>query len=154
MTIVYVALGSNLGDREEQVLHAVHEMRAFSRVKKISMLRETKPVGILDQPLFLNAVVELESEYSPRELMDELLRIETEFGRVRGPKGGPREIDLDIVAYGNEAREDEGVIVPHPEMHKRRFVMEPLAELAPNWVHPILNLSAAEILKSLPIEED
>ena len=94
MPIIYVGMGSNLGDREELVLRSVHEMRSFAQVKKISTLRETKPMGVVDQPKFLNAIVELDTDYSPREVMEELNRIEEELGRVRTTKGAPREIDL------------------------------------------------------------
>jgi 2-amino-4-hydroxy-6-hydroxymethyldihydropteridine diphosphokinase len=155
MPIIYIALGSNLGDREEQILRAVHEMRSFSRVKKISTLRETKPVGeVKDQPKFLNAIVELDTEYSPREVLEELLKIENEMGRTRGAKGGPREIDLDLVAYANEVSKDGDLEVPHPRMHERRFVLEPFAELNSKWVHPVLKKSVAEILETLPPSED
>lgn len=155
MPIVYIGIGSNLGDREEQVLRSVHEMRSFSRVKKISTLRETKPVEVSpDQPKFLNAVVELDTEYSPQELIEELLRIETEMGRVRKAKGEPRNIDLDLLAYGNEIVNEPNLQVPHPRMHQRRFVLEPLAELVPTWTHPISKESVLELLEKLPPSED
>lgn len=150
-----MGLGSNVGDREGQVLRAVHEMRSFSRVKKISTLAETLPVGIKDQPKFLNAVVEIDTDFTPKELMEELLRIEKEMGRTRtGPKGGPREIDLDIVAYAQEAISEEGIEVPHPRMHERRFVLAPLAELVPDWRHPRLRLTAKELLAKLPPDDE
>ena len=153
MALVYISIGSNLGDREEQILRSVHELRSFSRVKKISTLRETDPVGpILDQPKFLNAVVEIETEYSPHEVIQELLRIEQEMGRVRVEKGGPRNIDLDLVVYGNDVVNEEALIVPHPHMHERRFVLEPLAELNPHWIHPTLKNSVSELLTKLPVQ--
>jgi 2-amino-4-hydroxy-6-hydroxymethyldihydropteridine diphosphokinase len=153
MSIVYIGLGSNLGDREEQILRAVHEMRAFSRVKKISTLREYRPVGpVTDQPNFLNAVVELETDYSPSELMAELLRIEEEMGRTRTVPGGPREIDLDLIAYESEVVSANDLTVPHPRMHERRFVLEPLAELSPHWVHPVSRAKIGDLLARLPPE--
>jgi 2-amino-4-hydroxy-6-hydroxymethyldihydropteridine diphosphokinase len=157
MSIVYVGLGSNLGDREEQILRAVHEMRSFSRVKKISTLRDTKPFGVSsDQPRYLNAVVELDTEYSPTELIVELDRIEMEMGRDFSKKGTglPRSIDLDLLTYDDEVVEEANLRVPHPRMHERRFVLEPLSELAPNWTHPILKKSITELLKALPPSED
>ncbi|HLG21010.1 MAG TPA: 2-amino-4-hydroxy-6-hydroxymethyldihydropteridine diphosphokinase [Bdellovibrionota bacterium] len=155
MPIVYIGLGSNLGDREGQVLRAVHEMRSFSRVKKISTLRESEPMGMADQPKFVNAVVEIDTDFNPQEVMVELLRIEAEMGRTReGPKGGPREIDLDLVAYENEVVEKEDLQVPHARMHERRFVLEPLIELNPSWVHPKLQASAVQLLSKLPPDRD
>lgn len=152
MALVYVGIGSNLGDREEQVLRSVHEMRAFARVRKISTLRETQPVGVGEQPAFMNAVVELDTEYSPQEVMEELLRIESEMGRERNEKGAPREIDLDLLAYDSEVVSENGLVVPHPRMQERRFVLEPLAELNPEWVHPVSNQTAQELLDKLPPE--
>lgn len=153
MAVVYIGLGSNLGDREEQVLRAVHELRAFSRVRKISTLRETMPIGITDQPKFLNAVAEIETDYTPSETMGELLRIEEEMGRTRSVKGGPREIDLDILDYNGQVLKEENVEVPHPRMHERRFALEPLAELVPAWTHPASKILISELLSKLPPEE-
>ena len=158
MTLIYIAMGSNLGDREALVLQAVHEMRAFAHIKKISSLIETDAVPVegqtaTDLPGFINAVVEITSDFSPQEVMDELLRIEEEMGRVRGEKGAPREIDLDLIAYGDEVVESSDLVVPHPRMHERRFVLGPLAELNPEWVHPVLKESAQALLEKLPAEE-
>ncbi|MFH1016561.1 MAG: 2-amino-4-hydroxy-6-hydroxymethyldihydropteridine diphosphokinase [Pseudomonadota bacterium] len=151
MAVVYVGLGSNLGDREEQVLRAVAEMKSFARVSRISALRLTKPVGVAGpQPDFLNAVAELATDFSPTEVLAELLRIEREMGRVRTTRGAPREIDLDLIAYADEVIREPGLEVPHPRMHERRFVLEPLAELNPNWVHPVLKRSVVELLADLP----
>jgi 2-amino-4-hydroxy-6-hydroxymethyldihydropteridine diphosphokinase len=149
MSLVYIGLGSNIGDREEQVLRAVHELRAFSRVKKISTLRETEPVGNTDQPKFINAVVEIETDYSPSELLQELLQVEEKMGRVRETKGGPRTIDLDILAYGNEIVNEQGLRIPHARMHERLFALEPMAELAPNWSHPALGKNISELISSV-----
>ncbi len=155
MALVYVALGSNLGDREALVLQAVHEMRAFSRVKKISTLSETEALLFDHQkgqsiPKYINAVVEIETDFSPQEILDELMRIEQDMGRSRSEKGAPREIDLDLIVYENETIHTDQLCVPHPRMHERRFVMAPLAELNPQWVHPLLKKTAKEILDSLP----
>ncbi len=153
MAVVYVGLGSNLGNREELMLRAVHEMRSFARIRKISTFRQTKPVGVTAQPDFLNGVVALETDDSPEEVLAELLRIEEDLGRVRTTQGAPREIDLDLVAYGDEVIHRPGLEVPHPRMHERRFVLEPLAELNPDWVHPTLKKTVAELLSHLPPEE-
>jgi 2-amino-4-hydroxy-6-hydroxymethyldihydropteridine diphosphokinase len=130
---VYVGLGSNLGDREETLRAAVARLSAGPRVEVlgVSSLRETDPVGpIADQPRFLNGVVVLETSLSPRELLDRLLEIEAEFGRTReGPPGGPRTLDLDLLLYGDEHVDEPGLRVPHPRLHERSFVLEPLEEL-------------------------
>jgi 2-amino-4-hydroxy-6-hydroxymethyldihydropteridine diphosphokinase len=130
---VYVGLGSNLGDREETLRAAVARLSATPRVEvlSISSLRETDPVGpIADQPRFLNGVVALETALSPRELLDRLLEIEAELGRTReGPPGGPRTLDLDLLLYGDERVDEPGLRVPHPRLHERSFVLEPLEEL-------------------------
>jgi len=135
---VYVGLGSNLGDREQTLRAAVTRLSASSRVEVlgVSSLRETDPVGpIADQPRFLNGVVALETSLSPRELLDRLLEIETEFGRTReGPPGGPRTLDLDLLLYGDERVDEPGLRVPHPRLHERSFVLEPLEELG--WMPP------------------
>jgi 2-amino-4-hydroxy-6-hydroxymethyldihydropteridine diphosphokinase len=130
---VYVGLGSNLGDREQTLRAAVARLSASARVEVlgVSSLRETDPVGpIADQPRFLNGVVVLETSLSPRELLDLLLEIEGEFGRTReGPPGGPRTLDLDLLLYGDERVDEQGLCVPHPRLHERSFVLEPLEEL-------------------------
>jgi 2-amino-4-hydroxy-6-hydroxymethyldihydropteridine diphosphokinase len=129
----YVGLGSNLGDREETLRAAVVRLSASPRVQfvAVSSLRETDPVGpVTDQPRFLNGVVALETSLSPRELLDRLLELEAEFGRTReGPPGGPRTLDLDLLLYGNERVDEPGLSVPHPRLHERSFVLEPLEEL-------------------------
>lgn len=150
MPIIYVALGSNMGDREERVLHAVHKMRAFANVKKISTLGETEAEGPnKGQPKFINAVVELDTDYEPDEVLQELLRIEEELGRDISEKGknAPREIDLDLVVYGNEIVNTERLQIPHPRMTERQFVLAPLAELNPKWVHPQTGQTIQELLK-------
>jgi 2-amino-4-hydroxy-6-hydroxymethyldihydropteridine diphosphokinase len=135
---VYVGLGSNLGDREETLRAAVARLSDGPRVEvlAVSSLRETDPVGpIADQPRFLNGVVVLETSLSPRELLHRLLEIEAEFGRTReGPPGGPRTLDLDLLLYGDEHVEEPGLRVPHPRLHERSFVLEPLEELG--WTPP------------------
>jgi 2-amino-4-hydroxy-6-hydroxymethyldihydropteridine diphosphokinase len=132
VTRAYVGLGSNLGDRERMLWGAIH-MLAFNPevdVVAVSSIRETEPVGIADQPRFLNAAVAVETELGPRALLDLLLSIERELGRTRdGPRFGPRTIDLDLLLYGDEVVDEPGLTVPHPRLHERRFVLEPLAEL-------------------------
>jgi 2-amino-4-hydroxy-6-hydroxymethyldihydropteridine diphosphokinase len=132
MTRAYVGLGSNMGDRERMLWSAVH-MLAFSpevEVVAVSSIRETDPVGFADQPRFLNAAVALDTELEPRALLELLMAVERELGRTRdGPRFGPRTIDLDLLLYGDEVVDEPGLTVPHPRLHERRFVLEPLAEL-------------------------
>jgi 2-amino-4-hydroxy-6-hydroxymethyldihydropteridine diphosphokinase len=136
----YVALGSNLGDREETLRAAVQALAAEPAigVVAVSTLRETEPVGVVDQPRFLNGAVELETGLSARELLDVLLALELRFGRVREgvPSQGPRTLDLDLLVYGDSRIDEPGLHVPHPRLSERRFVLEPLAELAPDLELP------------------
>ncbi len=134
MTRAYVGLGANLGDRESTIRRAVE---LLPDVAAVSTLRETDPVGYLDQPSFLNGVAALETELPPRELLERLLDVERALGRTReGPRFGPRTIDLDLLLYGETEIDELGLTLPHPRMHERRFVLEPLAELDPALVIP------------------
>lgn len=135
----YVGLGANLGDREATLRRALDLLGAREgvAVDAVSTLRETEPVGFLDQPRFLNGAVRLETELSPRELLAALLEVERELGRDRsGPRFGPRTVDLDLLLYGEVELDEDGLTVPHPRLHERGFVLEPLAELAPGLVVP------------------
>ena len=140
MTRAFVGLGANLGDREATILRALARLKEESeiRVVRVSTLRETDPVGHVDQPQFLNGVVELETELPARDLLTRLLAIERELGRTRGdgPPLGPRTIDLDLLLYGEDTIAEAGLQVPHPRLHERRFALEPLAELDPSAVIP------------------
>jgi 2-amino-4-hydroxy-6-hydroxymethyldihydropteridine diphosphokinase len=131
----YVGLGSNLGEREATIRRAVALLDADEgiAVAAVSTLRETQPVGVVDQPRFLNGVAALETQLSPRTLLDRLLAVERELGRDRAgeQRWGPRTIDLDLLLYGDEVVDEPGLTVPHPRLHERAFVLEPLDELAP-----------------------
>jgi len=133
MTRAYVGLGANLGDREQSIRDAV---AALPGVVVVSTLRETNPVGVIDQPKFLNGVAALETELQPQALLDLLLAVERRLGRERRERWGPRTIDLDLLLYGDEVIDEDGLTVPHPHLHERRFVLEPLAEIAPTLVVP------------------
>jgi 2-amino-4-hydroxy-6-hydroxymethyldihydropteridine diphosphokinase len=146
VTTAYVGLGANIGPREVTLLRALDLLAEADGVAvlAVSQLRETEPVGVVDQPPFLNGAVALETARSPRELLDLLLEIERALGRVREERWGPRTIDLDLLVYGDETVDEPGLRVPHPRMHERRFALEPLAELAPELVVPGLGpVSAA-----------
>jgi len=137
---VYVALGSNLGDRERTLRAAVRALADEPAIDVIavSALRETEPVGVVDQPRFVNGVVALETDLTARELLELLLALEHRFGRVREDvlPQGPRTLDLDLLAYGDALIDEPGLRVPHPRLHERRFALEPLAELAPELELP------------------
>ena len=139
LTKAYVGLGANLGPREVTLLRAVDLLGAEPGVEvlAVSGLRETAPVGNVDQPEFLNGAVAVETSLPARELLDALLRVERELGRVRdGTQWGPRTIDLDLLVYGDEIVDEPGLRVPHPRLHERRFALEPLAELEPDLLVP------------------
>lgn len=140
MTTAYVGLGANLGDREGTIRAALAALdaRPDIAVVGVSSLRETDPVGYLDQPRFLNGAAALETALGPRELLDALLEVERELGRVRGegPRFGPRPIDLDLLLHGDLMLDEPGLVVPHPRLHERLFALEPLAELDPALVVP------------------
>ena len=138
MTLAYVGLGANLGRREETLQRAVRLLQETDSVDvlAISTLRETEPVGVVDQPAFLNGAVELRTSRSARELLEVLLEIEWSLGRVRGERWGPRVIDLDLLVFGDEVVDEPGLHVPHPRLHERRFALEPLVELDPELEVP------------------
>jgi 2-amino-4-hydroxy-6-hydroxymethyldihydropteridine diphosphokinase len=151
MPCAYVGLGANLGKKEETLRQAVALLAAADGVDvlAVSELRETDPVGVVDQPRFLNGAVAIETTLPPRELLDSLLRIERELGRVRGEeRWGPRTVDLDLLLYGDQIVDEPGLRVPHPRIHERRFVLEPLAELDPELEIPGLG-RVSEVLAAL-----
>ncbi len=139
MTRAYVGLGANLGDRAAMLHAALEQLAAEPGVElvAVSEFRETEPVGIVDQPRFLNGAAALETELPPRELLARLLAVERRLGRTReGPRFGPRTIDLDLLLYGNERHTETSLELPHPRLHERLFALEPLAELDPGLVVP------------------
>ena len=148
----YIGLGSNLGDRAGNLLLGVRGMLDVGlAVSRLSQIYETKPVETFAQPNFLNMVAELHlgALPPPNEVMERLLQIEQSLGRTRDLNKGPRSIDLDLLLYGNETSDTQLLTLPHPRLHLRRFVLEPLAELAPTLVHPTLNKTMAELLVAL-----
>lgn len=128
---IYLGLGSNLGNREENLEKAISEISKFAKVVLKSSVYESEPVGYANQEDFLNMVIEIESELAPRELLSKLLQAESNLGRVRTIKNGPRTIDIDILLYGNLALNEDNLIIPHPRMNERNFVLIPLGEIAP-----------------------
>jgi 2-amino-4-hydroxy-6-hydroxymethyldihydropteridine diphosphokinase len=138
MTNAFIGIGSNLGDRETYLRRALEQLGSEEglEVVAVSELRETEPVGPVEQGPFLNGAVQIRTGLPARKLLERLLAIEERLGRVRGERYGPRTIDLDLLLYGDEELDEPGLTVPHPRLHERRFALEPLAELAPDLVVP------------------
>lgn len=148
--IVYLSLGSNLGDREANLRNAIAKLGELGNVLAISSFYDTEPVGLTAQPWFLNCAVKLDTEKMPRQLISAILAFEQEMGRQRKQKNGPRSIDIDILLFGSSVIETTGLTVPHPRLHERRFVLEPLAEIAPEARHPALKRTVRELRDALP----
>lgn len=152
----YIALGSNLGDRELNLLRGVAEIGKLptGRVTGLSPFYETSPVGVADQPLFINAVLRLATRLSPHDLLSRLRHIENAiFARKRTQRWGPRSIDLDLLLYGDMVINEADLIVPHPRMAERRFVLQPLSDIAPDLAHPVLGRRISELLAALRSDE-
>ena len=148
---VYLSLGSNLGDRAKNLRDAIAALgSAGVRVVRVSLTYETEPVDYLDQPWFLNSAVETETKLTAPDLLRVLRGIETQMGSKKLIAKGPRLLDIDILLYGNEVIDTPELQIPHPRMHLRRFVLEPLAEIAPNVQHPVSHLSIADLLARTP----
>jgi 2-amino-4-hydroxy-6-hydroxymethyldihydropteridine diphosphokinase len=138
MATAFIGIGANLGDRESHLRGALELLAAEEGIEvvAVSCLRETEPVGPVEQGLFLNGAVQVATELPPAKLLERLLEIEQRLGRVRRERFGPRTIDLDLLVYGSEVVDEPGLKLPHPRLHERRFALEPLAELAPGLVVP------------------
>ncbi len=149
MSVVYIGIGSNLGDRKENCLRAIELLQKREIiVTKRSSLYETEPWGVKDQPLFLNMAIEIETGLNPEELLKILKEIEREVGRERYFKWGPRIIDLDILLFDNIILKTDNIEIPHPLMHERIFVLRPLCEIAPDIKHPLLKVSVSDLCNS------
>ena len=150
MKTAYLGLGSNVGDREENLRAAIERLRAVVQVLRISPVYETDPVEFTEQRRFLNLVVEAETELFPMQLLTRTARVERELGRVRTVAKGPRTIDIDILLYGKTAVRSGRLEIPHPRMAERRFVLAPLADLAPDLRHPVNRRTVREMLDAAP----
>jgi 2-amino-4-hydroxy-6-hydroxymethyldihydropteridine diphosphokinase len=145
----YLSLGSNLGDRAANLRAAIAQLETAGRLLAVSSLYETQPVDLPDQPWFLNCVAAIATDKTPRELLQLALQVEAGMGRLRMREKGARKIDIDVVLFGERVVDEPELKIPHPAMHQRRFVLEPLVEIAPEARHPELGKTARELLAAL-----
>ena len=149
--LTYLSLGTNVGDLEANLNDAIHRLQALGKIVAVSSFYETEPVELTSQPWFLNCVVKLNTQKMPKQLLAGILDVEREMGRRRTQHKGPRNIDIDILLFGTSIVETKGLTIPHPALHQRRFVLDPLAEIAAEVRHPVFKKTIRELLDALPV---
>jgi len=153
MPIAYLSLGSNIGDKEAQITQALDRLAKVSTVKRISPFYLTEPVGLKDQAWFLNCVAEVETEKDPEKLLSALQSIEKKMGKTKIKINSPRTIDIDILFYDNQVVNQKNLVIPHPRLHTRLFVLRPMMDLNPDFVHPVLKKTIHELYIEQPWAE-
>lgn len=149
MAKAYLGLGGNVGDTKKYFARALEKLKNLGTIEAVSSFYKTEPVGIINQPRFLNAALVLETSLSPQELIVAIKNIEKELGRTPSVRNGPREIDIDILLYDDIVTQTDTLTIPHPRMHERAFVLVPLSEIAPETTHPVLKKTPSELLFGL-----
>jgi 2-amino-4-hydroxy-6-hydroxymethyldihydropteridine diphosphokinase len=150
---VYLGLGSNIGDKASQITEALDRLAKVVTVKRVSPLYLTEPVGLKDQAWFINCVVEVDTEKEPEQLLSALQSIEKAMGRVKTKGKGPRPIDIDLLFYDDQVVNRKNLVIPHPRLHMRLFVLQPLMDLIPRFVHPVLHKTIQELYDASPWSE-
>lgn len=153
MPIVYLGLGSNIGDKVVQIDQALDRLAKTFMVKRVSPFYLTEPVGLKDQDWFLNCVVEMETEKDPEKLLSALQSIEKKLGKIKTKVNGPRTIDIDILFYDDQVVNRKNLVIPHPRLHTRLFVLQPMMDLNPDFVHPVLKKTILELYGQHPWSE-
>ncbi len=153
MAEYFIGLGSNLGDRKRNIEGAIKILEQTMTLLKVSSFYESEPMYLKDQPWFLNCVAKFESDLDPMQVLKTLQDTEREMGRTRSIRYGPRIIDLDILFSGNTILQSDTLKIPHPKIQERRFVLEPMAEIDPEFIHPVYGTSVATLLKNLESKE-
>jgi 2-amino-4-hydroxy-6-hydroxymethyldihydropteridine diphosphokinase len=153
MPVVYLGIGSNIGDKEANITQALRLISKICEVKKKSHLYHTEPIGNTEQDWFLNCVVEIETDIDPKHLLSSFKSIERTLGRIKTTKNGPRTIDIDILFYGTHIVKTKNLVIPHPLLQERLFVLQPMMDLNPDFVHPVLQKPIQELYKNHPCKE-
>ncbi len=154
MVGIFIGLGSNVGNREKNLYQALNLIQSYCKIVNTSSIHETQPLYNPDQPLYLNQIIEVQTTLSPEELLTFLLDIEKKIGRIRTVKYAPRIIDLDLLLYQDKVINQKALILPHPLLHEREFVLAPLLEIAPNTYHPLLNKTMKELFNNVKKSEN